>query len=349
MDNDTLYVITLEPIEQRYTKQWYEFWKDEFSKYFSKVVYIDGDPVSDKIENGRFLDINQTNIWKAEQVKKLAVLFGKNKINNQDKFIFMDAWSFGVTALKYMLQLNKIRSKMYGYFHAGSYDPHDFLNQYGLKPWAQHIETGWIKALDGVFVATKFHKTLILENLNLIGEPKIVNKIKVVGFPMDWEAEIKGRIGPIQENLGLREDLIVFPHRLDDEKNPEKFDKLKKDFPEYKFIKTLEVTKDKKDYYKLMSKAKICFSASDQETFGIGTVEALVMNVIPLVPDRLSYMELYDKKFIYTSMLEARQKLKYFMEHYDSRNLQKAVTQNKNRIIRQSLMSIKKMAEVMLK
>ena len=98
-----------------------------------------------------------------------------------------------------------------------------------------------------------------------------------------------------------------------------------------------------------MSKAKICFSASDQETFGIGTVEALIMNVIPLVPNRLSYEELYDKKFIYTSLLEARQKLKYFMEHYDSRNLQHEIKKNKQRIIRQSLESIKKMADVMLK
>jgi len=93
MINNILYIITLEPIEQRYTKQWYKFWKDEFSKFFSKVIYIDGDPVSDKIENGRFLDINQTNIWKAEQVKKLAKLIGEGKVENHDQFIFMDGWS----------------------------------------------------------------------------------------------------------------------------------------------------------------------------------------------------------------------------------------------------------------
>lgn len=347
--NDTLYIITLESIEQRYTKQWYNYWKKEFSKYFNNVVYIDGEPVSDKIKNGRFLDINQTNIWKADQVKKLATLIGENKVNNQDTFIFMDAWHFGVTALKYMLQLNKIRAKVYGYFHAGSYDPYDFLNQYGLKPWAQYIETGWIHALDGVFVATKFHKSLILENLNLIGNAKIKSKINVVGFPMDWEKEIKDRVKYFDKEISLRKDLIVFPHRLDKEKNPDKFDSLKKQNEQYEFIKTLEVTKNKKDYYNLMNKAKICFSASDQETFGIGTVEALMMDVIPLVPDRLSYTELYDKRFLYTSIKEAKQKLEYFMINYYNKNLQKILYNNKRRIMRKSLESIPKMVKVMIK
>jgi len=344
-NNVTLYFITLEPIEQRYTKQWYFYWKKEFSKYIKNVIYIDGNYNDDKITNGKFLDINKTNIYKAQQVEKLGNMFNENKIKDNDIFIFCDGWHFGITALKYMLQLNNIKSKIYGYFHAGSYDPYDFLNQAGMKKWAQYNESGWMHALDGIFVATKFHKELILENLNILYYEKFnKNKIKVVGFPMDWELEIKTRINKINKKA----DLIVFPHRLDKEKNPQQFDELKKEFQQYNFIKTLEVTKNKYEYYNLMNKAKICFSASNQETFGIGTVEALMMNVIPLVPNRLSYIELYDRSFIYNNIKEAKIKLKYFMNNYYSKSLQNKIKRNKKKIIKSSLNSIKKMSEVML-
>ena len=107
-----LYVLTLEPIEQRYTKQWYQYFKPAFSKYFN-VKYIDGDMTDDKIEKGRFLDINKTNIWKAKQTELISRLFYHDKVKDGDKFFFMDGWCFGITALKYMAQLNNIKVKIY--------------------------------------------------------------------------------------------------------------------------------------------------------------------------------------------------------------------------------------------
>ena len=38
--NRTLYVLTLAPIEQRYSKQWYTYWKKAFSKYFDNEKVI---------------------------------------------------------------------------------------------------------------------------------------------------------------------------------------------------------------------------------------------------------------------------------------------------------------------
>jgi glycosyltransferase involved in cell wall biosynthesis len=341
-----LYVLTLEPIEKRYTKQWYSFWKKEFSKSF-KVIYIDGPKFSDIIDKGKFLDINKTNIWKAEQIKTVATLFSNGKIKTDDVFLFMDAWHPGVTAIKYMIQLNKMNCKVFGYWHAGTYDPADFTAQSGLGEWAQYDEVAWFRALDGSFVATQFHKKLIMESYKNYVNSK---KIHVVGFPMDWLAAIEKEISiPSREE---KENIIVFPHRIDKEKSPEVFDKLASEFPEYTFIKTMEVTKNKKEYYKLLSRAKIVFSASSQETFGIGTVEALMLDVIPVVPNTLSYKELYDGAFKYTSYRGAKQKIKCIMQrckkYSKNKDVFKILDENKHKLIKQSLDAIPKMSKIML-
>ena len=337
-----LYVLTLEPLEQRYTAQWYSYWKQEFSNYFN-VIYIDGPKMSDKIESGQFLDINKTNIWKAEQVKKVSTLFAEKKIKDDDIFIWMDFWHFGITAVKYMIQLQKMNCKMYGYCHAGSYDPWDFIAQAGLDKWASYNEVGWFRALDGSFVATHYHKQLICDRNEGVINP---SKIHVVGFPMDWEAEIKSKLKHRRWNRP-RKQLIVFPHRIAPEKQPKSFDDLAIDFPKAEFVKTMEVTKTKKEYYNLMSDALAMFSNNKQETFGIGTVEALMMDVVPIVPNRLSYRELYDSRFLYNNIKDAKYIIQNLLEFGIDKSLQLAMKDNKNKIIKNSLSSIRKMSKIM--
>lgn len=349
MKKKNLYIFTLEPIEKRYTKQWYKHWKKDFLKFYDKVTYIDGVIGSDKIEKGKFLDINKTNIWKAQQVEKVATLFNQEKIKEGDTFIFEDGWHFGITALKYMTQLNNIKTKIYAYWHAGTWDKEDFISQAGLGKWAPLNEGGWLLACDGHFVATKFHKDLIVDYFTENDKSlwrELNSKIHVVGFPMDWDAVINKDF----KNKGISnyKDLVVFPHRVDPEKCPEVFDNLSKQLPKYEFIKTMEVTKNKKEYYKILSEAKIIFSANKQETFGIGTVEAMMLGCIPVVPDKLAYRELYHRIFRYADIYEAKQKINYFMNKKNKgKVLKKILEENIEKIKNQSLNSIKKMAEVM--
>ncbi len=336
-----LYVLTLEPIEQRYTKQWYEYFKSAFSKYFD-VKYIDGDMTDDKIEKGRFLDINKTNIWKAKQAELISRLFYHDKVKDGDRFFFADGWHFGITALKYMAQLNNIKIKIYAFWHAGTWDQYDFISQAGLCKWAFGNELGWLKACDYNFVSTMFHKKLITDYFSA---QKL--RIEVVGFPMNWIKETNKKIN--KNVLNIKRNLIVFPHRLDKEKAPDVFDKLAKRMPEYEFIKTMEVTKDKKEYYNLIKHAKVVFSASLQETFGIGTVEAMMLGAIPIVPNRLSYPELYNTRFIYADLCDAEQKIRFIMNHYDeSEVLKDCLKENQDIIQNDSLDAINKIAKVML-
>lgn len=284
-----LYIVDIEPIEKRYTKQWNQWIPEMIKEYDSSIEFefISGNPYTFK--EGQFLDINATNIYKSEQIISIATLFNEHKIKENDAFLFLDSWHYGVSALKYMSQLQDINVKIFGIWHAGSYDPYDFLAMKGLQSWAEDLENSWFNLLDGVFVATHFHKQLILSKRKCNE-----NKIHVTGLPFKFDYVSK-------YDCTHKENIIVFPHRVTPEKQPDVFDKLALKFPDYKFIKTTEVTSTKDEYYQLLAKSKICFSANLQETWGIGTFEAMSLMNCVIVPDRLSYTEMYDNIFKYSN------------------------------------------------
>jgi hypothetical protein len=57
----------------------------------------------------------------------------------------------------------------------------------------------------------------------------------------------------------------------------------------------------KNEYHNLLGEAKMVFSANLQETLGISCYEGAVVDAIPMVPDRLSYSEMYYDTFKYPS------------------------------------------------
>ena len=57
----------------------------------------------------------------------------------------------------------------------------------------------------------------------------------------------------------------------------------------------------KHEYHTLLGEAKMVFSANLQETLGISMYEGCIVDAIPLVPDRLSYSEMYEPIFKYPS------------------------------------------------
>jgi hypothetical protein len=57
----------------------------------------------------------------------------------------------------------------------------------------------------------------------------------------------------------------------------------------------------KNEYHNLLGEAKLVFSANLQETLGISCYEGAIVDAIPMVPDRLSYTEMYYEGFKYPS------------------------------------------------
>jgi hypothetical protein len=56
------------------------------------------------------------------------------------------------------------------------------------------------------------------------------------------------------------------------------------------------------EYHNLLGEAKIVFSANLQETLGISCYEGALVGAVPMVPDRLSYTEMYSDGFKYPSL-----------------------------------------------
>ena len=137
-----IFLFDLEYVETRYTAQW----KTELPQQIadttgSDVTIIEGPAdIAGEPTPGAFLDFGGTNIYKAAQVAQMSMFFKEGKVKDGDHFVFADAWHPGILQLKYMLELLQIKGTIHGLWHAGSYDPYDFLGRLiGDKPWVRHL------------------------------------------------------------------------------------------------------------------------------------------------------------------------------------------------------------------
>jgi hypothetical protein len=192
---------------------------------------------------------------------------------------------------------------LHGLWHAGSYDPHDFLGRLiGNTPWVRHAEKSFFHAIDHNWFATDFHIEMFAHNLLNLDKQTInltykeTGKIQRTGWPMEYTDVIL----TAYKNMPKR-NLILFPHRIAPEKQVEIFRDLKECLPQYEFVVCQDQSLTKHEYHNLLGEAKLIFSANLQETLGISCYEGAVVDAIPMVPDRLSYKEMYLKTFKYPS------------------------------------------------
>jgi hypothetical protein len=139
---------------------------------------------------------------------------------------------------------------------------------------------------------------------NLLNEEKRTGRIRYMpngkitrsGWPMEYMSDTL----LMYKNMPKR-DLILVPHRIAPEKQVEIFRDLKEQLPQYEFVICQEQQLSKNEYHNLLGEAKLVFSANLQETLGISCYEGMLVGAIPLVPDRLSYKEMYGGLFKYPS------------------------------------------------
>lgn len=301
-----LWHLPLEPFKLRYTADWFDSFAKEYAKNGVDYTYIVGDSLTDQIEKGRFLDIYNTIYWKSTQMAQLARRFRHGDVRSGDVFLTTDLWHPGFEAIPYMSALSEIETRLFGILHAGTYDPHDFTAQAGLdKLGAASHEEGWIESCERVFVATKFHRDLILKSRAI--DPK---KIVVTGIPF-YGADLARRYLPAEKV----KNRVVFPNRLNKEKNPHLFDALADALgPEYECIKSMEVFTTKEDYFRLLSTASVVVSFSDQETFGYAMLESAALGCSLVVPNSVSYVEMYPDVNRFDDFEDAVDKVKQFCE-----------------------------------
>jgi hypothetical protein len=306
-----IFIVDLEAVDTRYTGQWKTHVPHLLRKAGHNVQIISGPTdIPSATTPGAFLNFGGTNIYKASQVEQMGRLFCDGSVHPGDHFIFTDAWHPGIINLKYMSELLGIPVTTHGLWHAGSYDPQDFLGRLvGAKSWVRHAEKSFFAAFDHNYFATKFHIDMFHHNLlndGMIENPweeedkkDMLEEGKYVrtGWPMEYMADA---LLPYK-NMPKR-DLILFPHRIAPEKQVEIFRDLKEHLPQYEFIVCQDQQLTKNEYHNLLGEAKMVFSANLQETLGISCYEGAVVDAIPMVPDRLSYTEMYYDTFKYPSV-----------------------------------------------
>ena len=300
----TIYLVDLEAVSTRYTGEWKSHVPQLLKKAGHNVQVISGPKdIPDATTPGAFLNFGGTNIYKSAQVQQISRLFCDGTIRAGDHFIATDAWHPGIINLKYMAGLLGIPVTIHALWHAGSYDPQDFLGRLvGDKPWVRHAEKSFFAAFDHNYFATQFHIEMFCKNLleetledtvqEFVEEGKIVRS----GWPMEYMENTL----LMYKNMPKR-DLILFPHRIAPEKQVDIFRDLKQYLPQYEFVVCQDQQLTKNEYHNLLGEAKLVFSANLQETLGISWYEGALVNAIPMMPDRLSYSEMAFDSFKYPS------------------------------------------------
>ena len=305
----TIWIFSLEPIQTRYTCEWHShvpaLLKNKLGDKFN-VVQIDGVQKNSQLTPGAFLNFSDTNYWKSSQLCNFLEQHNQGKTSPDDHFLFTDAWNPTIIQIKYMKELLGFNWTLHGLFHAGSYDPQDFLGRLiGDKPWVRYSEKAFFSAIDHNYFATQFHIDMFVENLLEVPQGKITNvagslmregKIVRTGWPMEYMPDTLS----MYKDMDKR-DLILFPHRIAPEKQVEIFRDLKEQLPQYEFVVCQDQQLSKNEYHNLLGEAKLVFSANLQETLGISMYEGSIVNAIPMVPDRLSYSEMFADTWKYPS------------------------------------------------
>ena len=293
----TIFIVDIEAVDTRYTKQWKEHLPSQLRRATNEdVTVISGGDTPQATTPGAFLNFGGTNVYKSKQLEQIGEMFCNGEVKDSDYFLYTDAWNPTVIQLRYMAELLGVNISIGGLWHAGSYDPQDFLGRLiGNKPWVRHAEMSMYECYDDNFFASEFHIDLFTDTM--MDDYNVdMDKAIRVGWPMEYLKD------SLTSYKGMeKRDLILFPHRVAPEKQVEIFRDLAQRLPQYEFVVCQDQELSKNEYHNLLGEAKMVFSANLQETLGISWYEGALVDAIPMVPDRLSYSEMALPEFKYPS------------------------------------------------
>lgn len=308
---NTIWIVPIEPIDQRYTKQWYDnipvILRDAIAKHELdyKVVTVQGQAVEDTTTAGAFLDFGATNVYKASQAMAVSKAFSDGLVKAGDKFLITDAWNFIITPIKYMSDLLDIPVEIHSIWHAGAYDPSDILGYKMSKPWPWLQEQSWYMSSDYNYYASESHRQMFLKNLDIPQQ----YEHRAIRSGQPHELIVEGLTA--RQNVD-KADRVMWPHRYNADKQPEIAEDLASDFD---VVITQKMNLAKEEYYDTMAGSKVIFSCALHENLGISVMEAVLTGAIPVVPDRCSYSEMYLPEFRYPS--EWTENFEAFQKHRD--------------------------------
>jgi glycosyltransferase involved in cell wall biosynthesis len=296
----------IEPMDDRYSAQWIGWFCGAYERNGIDYTSISGTGsqyVSPSLGKDKFLDPSRTFHWKFNQLKRaIEILY---RLKNKTVVCFLqDGWFPGIESLKYVARIENIPLRIVSFWHAGSYSSSDLLGLMGLHKWFKGSEQTWFGLSDVVCVGSEYHKRIILSSLGQSDGD--VDKVYVTGCPIEVIPSL------VQKH---REKIVVWPHRVAEDKHPEIWDRIVKDCKGngFEMIRTKDLGLPKKEYYGLLGRAKVAISTATHEHFGISMIESGMMGCFCLVPDSLSYKETMPRNWRYKSYDDLLSKLDWML------------------------------------
>lgn len=294
----TLLHLPIEPIEGRYSILWTKWFNEAFDRNQLKYKTILGDETGSEPTEGKFLDPYTTFQWKFSQLEKTLKWIKENE--NEKIICFLaDGWFPGIESLGYVATMEQRNIKICSYWHAGAYDPTDLLAIKGMNTWVWGSEQTWLNIHDAIFIGSEYNKQKLLR------AHAACPRIYVTGSPVE--------VPEIWDITKPRENIVVWPHRISQDKHPEVFERLSKEptLDHAQFIRTQDQNLTKAEYFDLLSKSKVCVSTASHENFGTAAIESCMLGCYPVVPNALAYKETIEERYRYDSyeqMVELVQK-----------------------------------------
>ena len=293
--------LPIEHIEQRYTTHLDRDIQEYLDRKKIQYTYLEPTVFSNEIKHGSFLDADNTVYRQLHQFQQLIELLITNKIDVNETLFVTDIWNFALMAVPYLNFFSGYNLKVQGILHAGSFTDTDFVRQ--MERVYKGFEESIFDICEKVYVGSNFIKQDVLKKRYVDAE-----KIVVTGLPLDFKG-----IDRYKTN-SPKEDIIVFNGRNVDEKQPYLFELLKQRLPQYRYINTQKEHLSKDEYYKVLAKAKVVVSFALQANFGYGVQEAVALGCIPIVPNRLAYVEQFTKEYRYDNFDDCVAKVNKAME-----------------------------------
>ena len=207
----TLWLLDIEAHQQRYTMEWRDHLPvllaqaaEERGQGGWTIQVVSGDVGEQVPTPGAFLNFAATNVYKSSQVTTMARAFERGEVKPGDKILVTDAWHPGIIQLRYMSDLLRIPVEIHGMWHAGSYDPHDFLGRLITdKRWSTAFESALFHAIDVNHFATQFHIDLFKQTFGAVDDGRIC----LTGWPMDVGGGLNPHLfGGLSEKVGFGDD-----------------------------------------------------------------------------------------------------------------------------------------------